>query len=115
MELCVDLIEGVAFVRQSESHLDLGNNRRFVEAMKPIIDVHLKIAFDMSDILFVDSSGLGSIMLCSRRVKSAGGHLKLCGLTDSVSAIFELVRMNRVFDIHDNREAVLKSFASGAL
>ena len=114
MDLDVDLIENVAFGLQRESHLDLGNNRLFVESMKPIIEVHLKIVVDMSNIMFLDSSGLGSIMLCSRRIKSAGGQLKLCGLTESVGALFELVRMNRVFDIYESREAVLNSFESDA-
>ena len=110
MKLIVDQIGAVAVISFPESNLDAGNNRAFVEAMRPIIDQNQKIIFDMGTLRFVDSSGLGSIMLCSRRVKDAGGLLKLCGLSESVRALFELVRMNRVFEIYDTREEAIQAF-----
>ena len=39
-----------------------------------------------------------------------GGELKLCSLSKQVRSVFELVRMQRVFDIHATRESAVLAF-----
>jgi anti-sigma B factor antagonist len=94
--------------------LDASNNREFVESFSPYLTEAGHVIFDMSHLRFVDSSGLGSLMLCLRRLKASGGTMKLCGLSKSVLALFELVRMNRVFEIYPNREEALRAYKEPA-
>lgn len=68
------------------------------------------VLFDMSELRFVDSSGLGVILSCLRKLNAAGGDLKLFGMTQPVRALFELVRMHRIFDILNTRDEALKAF-----
>ncbi len=112
MELTIEIESAAAVVSSQDTSLDVGNNTGFVDAMVPVMERHRNVVLDMSTINFVDSFGLGSIMLLSRRFKTGGGDLKLCGLTAPVVALFEMVRMNRVFDIHPSRGEALSAFTS---
>jgi anti-sigma B factor antagonist len=43
-------------------------------------------------------------------VHASGGELKLCAMSKSLRALFELVRMHRVFDIYNSREEATRAF-----
>jgi anti-sigma B factor antagonist len=58
----------------------------------------------------VDSSALGAILTCLRRLKEAGGDLKICGLSKSVRIIFELVRFHKIMDIYGTQEEAVNAF-----
>jgi anti-sigma B factor antagonist len=66
--------------------------------------------FDMSRLTFIDISGLGELLACLRSFHAAGGELKLFGLTHQVNGLFELVRMNRIFDIYKTKEEACRAF-----
>src|SRR5580692_4978947 len=84
--------------------LDAGNSKEFRRVASPILDRSKKVVFDLSGLQFVDSSGLGAILSCLRQLNASGGNLRLCGMTKPVKALFELVRMHRLFDIFDTKE-----------
>jgi anti-sigma B factor antagonist len=69
-----------------------------------------RIILDLSQLKFVDSSGLGAMLSCLRQLNGVGGDLKLCGMTKSVRALFQLVRMHRVFEIFNDRDDAIRSF-----
>ena len=60
-----------------------------------------KMIIDLSKVNFVDSSGLGVLLSCLRQANDAGQQLVLVGLSESVEALFELVRMHRLFKIYE--------------
>ncbi len=100
----------VAHVTIPGDKLDASNAAEFKSSVAPILDANKKVLFDMSELQFVDSSGLGAILSCLRVMNAAGGDLKLCGMRRPVMSLFELVRMHRVFDIFDTSEAALAAF-----
>ena len=108
MQLSTQTIEDVTRVILPPDKLDASNAAEFKAAVAPILTSQSKIIFDLSQLHFVDSSGLGTILSCLRLVNSSGGDLKLCCLQRGVRALFELVRMHRVFDIGESvSDAVL--------
>lgn len=110
MGLIVEQVGGVTFVSVPGKSLDSGNSREFKKEVAETLGLHRKLAFDLSAVEFVDSSGLGAIVSCLRTVTSGGGDLKLCGLSRQVRALFELVRMHRVFDILNSRDEVVRAY-----
>ena len=111
MKLPVETIDDVAIVTIPEETLDAGNAQEFKKSVGPALAANDKVVFDLSRLLFVDSSGLGVILSALRTLNSRGGDLKLCGLTQQVRVLFELVRMHRIFEIFDTREEALRAFA----
>lgn len=110
MPMTVENAGDIAIVAIPGKSLDSGNSRDFKAEIAPIVAVHRKVVFDLSSLSFVDSSGLGAILSSLRQANSAGGDLKLCGLSKPVRALFELVRMHRIFDILNTREEAIRSF-----
>ena len=74
------------------------------------LEPNSKVVLDMSEVEFIDSSGLGVILSCYRHLNSANGDLKLCCLNEQVQTLFELVRMHRIFDIYKTQEEAIKSY-----
>ncbi|MBI3736649.1 STAS domain-containing protein, partial [Candidatus Sumerlaeota bacterium] len=58
----------------------------------------------------LDSSGLGAILSCLRKLNSVGGDLKLCAMSKPVHTLFELVRMHKIFEIFPTRDEAVRSF-----
>ena len=57
------------------------------------------IVLDMSAVEFIDSTGLGAILSVLKMI-GKGGEIVICGTTDTVTSMFKLTRMDRVFAMH---------------
>ena len=71
-----------------------------------------KILIDFSNATFMDSSGLGALVLSLKKVREAGGELFICSINDQIKMLFELTSMDRVFKIFDTREAFEQTVSS---
>ena len=111
MEIAVQQLEGVAVATIPVEDLDASNAGDFKRDIAPVLEAHPRLVLDLSRVRFVDSSGLGAFISCLRKLNAAGGDLKLCGMSRPVRAVFELVRMHRVFDIFPTRGAAVHAFA----
>lgn len=89
------------------SNLDAGNADAFRKQVRPILESTSKVAIDMSALQFVDSSGLGALLSCLRFCNEQGGSLVLFGLQRPVTALFELMRMHRVFNLFDSIDEIV--------
>lgn len=111
MELTTEQMDNVTIVTLPGEYLDASTVKDFKSDISPIIDGQGKhVVFDMANLQFIDSSGLGAILSCLRKLNSADGDLKLCGMTKPVRALFELVRMHRIMDIYNSREEAVSAF-----
>lgn len=90
--------------------LDVRTTKDFRREIQAQMDSHKHVVFDLSTLTFVDSSGMGTLLSCLRQVSSKGGDLKLCGLTPQVRAVFQLVRMHRLFDIYSSKDEAVQAF-----
>jgi anti-sigma B factor antagonist len=100
----------VAVVRPKEN-LEASNSSA---AKKFLIDTVEQesptMVVDLTDLRFVDSSGLGALIAALKTAQAKGGDVRLCGLSSSVRTIFELTRLNRVFKMYDSTEDAVASF-----
>ena len=63
---------------------------------------HKKILFNLGNVDYIDSSGLGSLVSAFTSVKKHGGDLKLLNLTDKVESVLQVTKLYTVFDILDD-------------
>jgi anti-sigma B factor antagonist len=106
-------IEGqdVLVIELREDNLDASNVREFRDAVQSLIQDRSKVVLDMAGVNFVDSSGLGALISCLRQLNGKRGDFRLCEMSRTVRALFELMRMHRVFNIHDTRADAVASFS----
>jgi anti-sigma B factor antagonist len=109
MQIDHEKIAGVdaAVVTLKCENLDAGNVATFKEAMRPLLERERIVLINLAEVDFVDSSGLGALLSCLRTMNNKDGQLKLFAMTKRVQALFELVRMNRIFAIYNTREEAL--------
>ena len=62
---------------------------------------------DFSKTGYIDSSGLGVLVSLSKRIREENGRLKLAGLNQDLRTLFELTKLDTLFQIADNRAAAL--------
>jgi anti-sigma B factor antagonist len=68
------------------------------------------IVVDMSEVTFIDSSGLGAL-IGSLKAMGNDGELVLCGARDNVASMFKLTRMNKVFRMFSTPEEAVSALS----
>ena len=112
MELVTRKIRDVLLVGLAQPDtLEANNVGPFRESMADLVETNPRVLIDMSNITFLDSSGLGALVAIWRRLSSREGEIKLCSIPPSVRTVFEITRMHRVFEIYETEEEALASFA----
>jgi anti-sigma B factor antagonist len=101
----------VLVIQPVTKSLDASSVQDFRDAINPLLRQHDKILVDLGNITFVDSAGVGALISCLRVVSELKGRFAICGLTRAVSALFDLMRMHRVFEVHVDSASALRSLA----
>jgi anti-sigma B factor antagonist len=109
MDIGVEKTGDIAVVQIDVDELDASNAAELKRDIGPVLEANKKVALDLSRLRFVDSSGLGALLSCLRTLSGQGGDLRLFGLSKQVRALFELVRMHRIFDIYGTKEEALQA------
>lgn len=100
----------VLIIECRKDNLDASNVREFREGMQQLMKDQTQVVLDMSKMKFVDSSGLGALIACLRDANSRKGDFRLAAMSRPVRALFELMRMHRVFAIHETVDGAAASF-----
>ena len=69
-----------------------------------------KIVLNLSDVDYIDSSGVGELVGSFTTVRNAGGELKLLNLTQKVHDVLHVTKLYTVFDIKDDEFTAVRSF-----
>lgn len=67
------------------------------------------ILIDLKDIAFIDSSGLGTLVVILKKIRGMSRKLCICSVNDQVRMLFELTSMDRVFEVYEDRVAFEKA------
>lgn len=66
-----------------------------------------QLVIDLSQVSFIDSSGLGALLSGFKSANLRSGGLVLAGLQSRVQSMFELTRLHRVFEIFNTVDDAL--------
>ncbi len=112
MKLDVKSQNSVIVITPHLSRIDASVATEFKSRLIDLVDKgNGKIVINLSEVDFIDSSGLGVLVLILRKV-GPDGKIRLCKVNDSVRSIFELTRLNEVFDIHKTIEGAVEGLLS---
>lgn len=65
-----------------------------------IINGETRFLLEMSDLEYVNSSGLNLLIGMFTKARNAGGELAICGVSDKVRKLLVMTRLDSVFKIH---------------
>jgi anti-sigma B factor antagonist len=66
-----------------------------------------RMVIDLSDVSYIDSAGLAALIQAMQEVEAYGGKFRLAGLQETVRSIFEISRLDQVFQIFPDTDAAL--------
>ena len=66
------------------------------------------IVLDLSNVTHVDAHGLGVLLQLREQTLANGIHFELLNLNNRVSTVFEITRLDTVFEIYSSAEFVPK-------
>jgi anti-sigma B factor antagonist len=66
------------------------------------------VSFDNVD--FLSSAALGKLITLDRKVKSVQGRLKMCNIRPEILEVFQITKLNKVFDIRGEEAEAISAF-----
>ena len=68
------------------------------------------VVLDLSEVTFIDSSGLGTLVRLMSSLRARGGDLRLCNVPEVVSKVLKLTNLNRLFEMHSTEVDAIAAF-----
>ena len=68
---------------------------------------------NLAGVDYIDSTGLGTLVVCFTRVQKGGGHLKLLNLSRRNVELLVLTKLTTVFEIFNDEQDAVNSFFPG--
>lgn len=104
----------IAVVRP-QGNLDIESAPDFKKKLAGTLNASgAKVLIDLAAVDYVDSSGLATFVEMLKIVRTAGGVLKLSSVSSKVRGLFEITKLDSLFDIAENEDQALEAFGRGA-
>ena len=112
MEVTHSTKENILVITPEGGHLDAKEAPAFKQQVVDLISHNeaKHVIFDLHNLQFIDSSGLGTFLSILRILNTHSGDLKLSCMGKSVRTIFELVCMHKIFEIYNTTDDAIRSF-----
>jgi anti-anti-sigma factor len=84
--------------------IDTANAARIEgELLEAVSSGPVDVVLDLTDVAFIDSSGLGSLVAVAAELRTRGGHLAIVAGPPHVKRVFDLLQLDEVMDLVDTR------------
>lgn len=94
-----------------EGQLIVANRQELKQLLQDALDRgDRRFVLDFTPTAYIDSSGLGALVSVNRKVREAGGELRLAGLNEDLRALFELTKLDTLFTIAETPAGALVGF-----
>lgn len=70
-----------------------------------------QLVVDLGAVALIDSGGLGALVTAMKHARQLQGDLRLAAMPANVRVIFDVTRLDHAFQILDNVEAAIATFA----
>jgi anti-anti-sigma factor len=95
---------------QPSGSLDATKSQAFRQEITGFVENGTKIVLvDLKNVNFMDSSGLGALVLAFKTLRAANSKLVLCSINEQIRILFELTGMDKVFEVFSDRDEFQKS------
>ena len=110
MQISTETMDTVTIVRL-EGNLDTNTSGDAQDHLNEAIDGgagKIIVCFDKVD--FVSSAGLRVLLATAKRLSNSGGALRICGLNETVSEVFEISGFSTILNVFPSEAEALSGF-----
>lgn len=111
MELSVEHVGPVIVAKLCFESLTVNNAQDFRSEITNLLTPGARVVLDMSNLAFIDSSGIGALIGCISKARSLKGDVRISSVTRPVQNLLELVRADRFVQVFDLVDQAVSSFA----
>lgn len=105
--------EGAATVLTLKGRLDLASGSNLKEEIRALLDKEKSLLhLNLSEVDFINSSGLGVLVSIMKEVRVRKGRITLSNLASYVEEIFEITQLSHIFEIFKTEAEALDSYES---
>ncbi len=81
-----------------------------MKSKKMISEGKKNVVGDLSKVNFMNSSGLGTLIIAVTSLRNAGGDFKICGASERIESILMVTKLITVFDHHRTLDSAVESY-----
>lgn len=110
MQLETQMQNDRVVIAVKEARLDAHNSSELKDRiLRTLEEGGRRFVVDLAEVNFIDSSGLGALLSGYKNATQRSGTFILAGLQPRVRSMFELTRLNRVFEIYPRLQEAISS------
>ena len=114
MSIKVDVLEskGDVCVVDLTGEIDIYTSPRVKEAIIELIDQeHYNLVINLEKVRYIDSTGLGVLIGCLKRVREHSGSVKLVCTKPPIRRILDITGLVKIFGVFDDEQTAMKALA----
>lgn len=69
-----------------------------------------KVLLNFGNVEYLSSAALGKLITLNKKLQAAGGRLILCNIDPQIYEVFEITKLNKLFNIQKEEQAALQAF-----
>jgi anti-anti-sigma factor len=105
------IINDIAIVKVNTARATIEKVPEFKLVIQEVLDEnYTKVIIDLSVCEYIDSTFLGSLIFIQKKLKTVGQEIRLITVKDSLSTIFVITSMEKVFKKYISIEQAMESF-----
>jgi anti-sigma B factor antagonist len=83
-----------------------------LEDLGKYIETHsgLRLLMNLENIEYLSSAGLGNLVGLLKKSRRSNGQFKLCCLQEPIQELFDVMRLNKIFELFETEAEAVKSF-----
>ena len=99
-------------VLEMTGRITMGNDSQQIEwgLAELLKGNHKKVIFDLTQVTFLDSTGIGILVMCHAKLKKAGGALRIAGARGMVEAMLDLTSVNKIVRFYPTAAEAAQGF-----
>lgn len=109
MELSIDRTDNGVVVVTVSGEIDMNTSPEVRGVLNPLFTEKPRaLVIDLSEVNYMDSSGIATLVEGLQWSHRSEIPFRLSGMTAAVKDVFEMARLESLFEIFESREAALK-------
>jgi len=100
MEILQETQGGVSILKLKGNIVGAAESSLLIDRLHEALEKgQTQVVIDLSQVDWMNSSGLGTLISGLTTMRQSGGNLKLCGLSDKIQNLFTITKLLTVFEI----------------
>jgi len=110
MNISIEQRDGVAVIGL-EGEVDLHHSPELRKSIQGLLkEKSKKLCFDLSKVKYMDSSGIATLVEALHKLHDTKGEMRLAAIPKPIFSIFEIAKLDMVFNIFSDVDSALKGF-----